>query len=596
MSSSVVLDNVDDYLAPSQACINPLFQPPSNNSKTEDEKKEEKEKPAVVVPRRRRRRPINVTGDSSPAVLSPAKVPSEPKSVVKASIVDCLACSGCVTTAETVLLEQHHSLESLRRRLKNTSGSRAITLSPNSWADMCRHWQLTSDDIGTRRQFATLLNRILEAVVVIDGNLPLQWTWLDEAQEFTELYKQRNDQQPLGETPQLPSSAVDSTKTQYYQPDGTTKVVDNATDEQNLTTLPLISGSCPALVCLVEKSMSHLVPNLSQSQSPMSRMGTVLKQEGVTEWDHWAIMPCHDKKLEASRQDFVHSKKNVVDLAITTSECVELVEEWIRSTTPTDGGAPTVKSLLESLSQAELTTIVSPEEFPKVPSSSGVAFVTTPCCRNHGDTDQPSSKANQMAISSGGHANLIFRYAAKELFGCSLDTTVEWHAATMTSNQSNTVVKSARLARAQKQHYYKAQLYQQADGTYSQTPSTTKPVLDFSIAHGMQPMQRALKELNKETHYLEAMACPRGGCVNGGGAAVRSSSSSSGTTTIGRESPSETRQRVQETLRSLLLPTITTTTKGMGVPHPLRTRYHVVPPMQHAIGAAAGVKVEDIVW
>jgi len=22
-------------------------------------------------------------------------------------------------------------------------------------------------------------------------------------------------------------------------------------------------------------------------------------------WEHWAIMPCHDKKLEASRKDFV---------------------------------------------------------------------------------------------------------------------------------------------------------------------------------------------------------------------------------------------------------------------------------------------------
>jgi iron only hydrogenase large subunit-like protein len=196
------------------------------------------------------------------------------------------------------------------------------------------------------------------------------------------------------------------------------------------------------------------------------------------------------------------------------------------------------------------------------------------------------TRADQMASSSGGHANFIFSYAAKEMFGCSFDT-VEWNAASLTTSSNKKAVKSARLARAQKQHCYKAQLFQQDDGTYTQTPSASgqAPVLDFSIAHGMQPMQRALKELSGETHYLEAMACPHGGCVNGGGA-VKS--------TVGRETPTETRERVQGTLDSLEIPE-----KNMSSdepPRPLRTRYHVVPPMSYSIGAAAGVNVQDIVW
>jgi iron only hydrogenase large subunit-like protein len=585
-SSSVLLDNVDDYLAPSQACINPLFQPPSEKEEEKKEEKEEKETPAVVVPNRRRRRPITVPASAESFAVAktakvPTTVPSEPKPVVKASIVDCLACSGCVTTAETVLLEQRHSLESLRKRLQSDDKTvRAITLSPNSWADMCRHWQLSAGDRATCCQFATLLNQMLDAVLVVDGNLPLQWTWLDEAQEFTELYKQSQQQRTNEKTTQGFSAAVDSSKTLYYQPDGTTKTVDNATDQQNVTTMPLISGSCPALICLVEKSMSHLVPNLSQSQSPMTRLGTVLKQQDTTTWDHWAIMPCHDKKLEASRQDFVHSNKgNVVDLVITSSECVELVDEWIQSAT--GNSETTVKSYLQTLAQAQERTIVTPDEFPKT-APTDATYLTTPTWKQVGDMDH--SRAKQMASSSGGHANFIFSYAAKEMFGCSLDT-VEWNAASLTSNGTKKAIKSARLARAQKQHCYKAQLFQQADGKYTQTPSEQgqAPVLDFSIAHGMQPMQRALKELSGETHYLEAMACPHGGCVNGGGA-VKS--------TVGRETPTETRQRVQGTLHSLEIPK-----KNLAdVPRPLRTRYHVVPPMQHTIGAAAGVKVEDIVW
>ena len=108
MSSSVVLDNVDDYLTPSNACINPLFQPPT------DEAKETQKKNGVVVRQRRRRvrRNVNVNGNRNPVMDNNAddttslKPPSpKPKtSAVKASIADCLACSGCVTTAETVLV------------------------------------------------------------------------------------------------------------------------------------------------------------------------------------------------------------------------------------------------------------------------------------------------------------------------------------------------------------------------------------------------------------------------------------------------------------------------------------------------------------
>ena len=49
---------------------------------------------------------------------------------------------------------------------------------------------------------------------------------------------------------------------------------------------------------------------------------------------HFAIMPCHDKKLEASRKDFqkdasAESSKDV-DMVIITSECFQfLLEEFV---------------------------------------------------------------------------------------------------------------------------------------------------------------------------------------------------------------------------------------------------------------------------
>lgn len=604
-SSSVVLDNVDDYLTPSNACINPLFQPPPDNDEKEKEKAANNKKSSgVVVPQRRRRRVRrNVPGDdnSFTSLVKPTSSSPNQKTkstAIKASIADCLACSGCVTTAETVLLEQRHSLDSLRQRLQTNKQNgrqqqRVITISPNSLADLCRHWQLTPSELY--RPLTTLLNQILNASVVIDGNLPLQWTWLDEAREFVELFKIHRANNDDGTTnfpsKPMPSSAVDSERSITY-PSG--KIVENAKDVTP-PHIPLISGSCPALVCLVEKSLSHLVPYLSQSQSPMSRMGSVLKQNVNNDaLDHWAIMPCHDKKLEASRSDFVFPapKRHAVDLVITTQELTKLIEEWIgqQYTKETHDSVPTVAAYLKSLAPAEELILPAFLKFPSTNLPTKPTFITTDKSAtfpddNHDDWDEEKHK--QMAYSSGGHANFIFRYAAKHLFDCDLET-IQWQPASL----SNTVVKSARLARQQKQHSYRAQLYRQDDGSFSQVAvSSEPPVLSFGIAHGMQTMQRALKQLHVDTNnkknslqYLEAMACPFG-CVNGGGAARTSDQK--------RETPTETRQRVGSTVRSLTVPIAPSESC---LTQPRRTRYHVVPPMQHTMGATSGVKVDDILW
>lgn len=697
-SASVVLDDIDDYLAPSQACVNPLFQPPD---KKLEEEKTLKRKTKIVPRRRRRREPVSDENESLPKTdtttgskaetlaLEKAAGPAidiKKDPAVKASIADCLACSGCVTTAETVLLENRHSLQSLQEKLQSSQGRfRAITISPNSWADMCRHWKLYSssstngttndgdarDIANIRLQFTTLLNQILRADLVVDGNLPLQWTWLEEAQEFVELYRARREnmedpglkddednKSTRGTNPPLPSTAVDATRSTYYYPDGTAKTVDNADDDYEQTSLPLISGSCPATVCLVEKSLPKLVPHLSRTQSPMSMMGSILKkpkQKNLGEtaadlWDHWAIMPCHDKKLEASRQDFVfpHPKRSLVDLVITTSECVELIEGFVQLKKKEEGrhnAELTVPSYLMSLPVAKLETISSYLDIPDIPSTEPTYFTTIGSSLNgHNDSvnkNDPRPKGSgprpkgswPFAFSSGGHANFIFLYAARELFGCVLDS-VEWMAAADADHKSGDnrkrVIKSARLARGQRQHYFKAQLFRLEDGGYSQTPpisSLQSPVLEFSIAHGMQTIQRVLKEMqdvesspdssySKKSvvtmQYLEAMACPHGGCINGGGAI------SSGKTPEGaivRETPTETRQRLQSSLRFLEIPphpsadvlmlndsSHASHTDANGAPLEIqssnwrRTRFHVVPEMKHTLGATAGLKVEEIQW
>lgn len=54
---------------------------------------------------------------------------------VKISLRDCLACSGCITTAETVLLQQQ-SLEEFRARLSTEGIATIVSVSPQTRASL----------------------------------------------------------------------------------------------------------------------------------------------------------------------------------------------------------------------------------------------------------------------------------------------------------------------------------------------------------------------------------------------------------------------------------------------------------------------------
>jgi len=83
---AVLLGDLNDFIAPGQACVNPVFAKPSPASPAE---------PGA--------RPVIAIGDPDAVQLAPP--PFKPKKA-EISLSDCLACSGCVTSAETVLMEQ----------------------------------------------------------------------------------------------------------------------------------------------------------------------------------------------------------------------------------------------------------------------------------------------------------------------------------------------------------------------------------------------------------------------------------------------------------------------------------------------------------
>ncbi|KFP49445.1 Cytosolic Fe-S cluster assembly factor NARFL, partial [Cathartes aura] len=148
----------------------------------------------------------------------------------------------------------------------------------------------------------------------------------------------------------------------------------------------------PGWICYAEKTHgSFIIPYISTTKSPQQVMGSLIKghfaeQQHLTpdQIYHVTVMPCYDKKLEASRPDFFNQEYQTrdVDCVITTGEVLKLLEQEGVSLSDVDP-AP-LDTMFSSAAEEELT------------SHSGGG--------------------------SGGYLEHIYKYAAKELFGIQVDT------------------------------------------------------------------------------------------------------------------------------------------------------------------------------
>lgn len=734
MSSAVFISNVDDYLSPSQACVNPVYN--GSNDAAANTKNEEGDAAtaaaataaaaaAVVVPRQRKRRPRaalneqNGTGASTSAT-STFEIPEPSKmDPIKASMADCLACSGCVTTAETVLLEQQHSLTALKSAMNESVGGKLLvaTISPAVWADMLRHLKVPQLDAALwQRKLVTGLQQILGVTYVLDGNLPLQWSLLESAEEFSRAYQQKygnnsdNNVVPASsaadsvnnvnstiqqlDDKETPSLAINSLQAQYMLSDGSIKVTDKAV-YPSTPALPLLTSACPALVCLVEKSSHGAARHLSRTKSPMSMAGAWLSQKlnpsnnNSKRIFHLGLMPCHDKKLEASRKDFGRSSSSVpgkvgdndddninleqdVDLVLTTQEWFQMMVEYRQNTasgqtivSPEENWTKeeqlqNVRTYLDSLVPAPVlsgigglqeginatvsaTLLTAPAMASMFSNGEEIDMETdyqddgnmngtsnTKITNMDMNTDMeavvvdktpPSQNSSFFTLGSGGLAEFVFRYSARRLFDAQISDVIWKPVAAAANKTSSKRVVSARVQRraaANNRDYHAVTLYRYTNASTGDVEYSCEeqpggiPVLRFAIAYGLQTVQRVLEPFQGKTagsndgvaatdnyafDFVEAMACPSG-CLNGGGQ-VR---------VADRETPSQTRERVAQTRE--LFPALPPSS-GMAestlaayqkeldtaVPRSERqTRYHVVPPLQHSMGAAAGVAVKDTQW
>ena len=98
---------------------------------------------------------------------------------------------------------------------------------------------------------------------------------------------------------------------------------------------PLLASACPGWICYAEKKHGEMLPYISTVKSPQQVMGSLVKEWlgprlGIrrAEIYHISIMPCYDKKLEASRPDFTTESGNRdVDCVLTTGEVQRMLTE-----------------------------------------------------------------------------------------------------------------------------------------------------------------------------------------------------------------------------------------------------------------------------
>eukprot|EP00667_Euglena_gracilis_P007135 EG_transcript_7200 len=396
---AVKLDLSADFLAPALHCIKPV---------------------------QTKRRPVKL-GEPTDILQEIAL-----KEAVKISLNDCLACSGCVTTAESVLVqlqsvdEVYKALQENEEREKLGERPRKVVVSvaPQACASLAAYFRCSV--LEAYQKVAWIARNRLGASAVMDTLWAQNVSLLEISREFVAKYRRRQEGD-IG------------------------------------VQLPLLASACPGWICYAEKTHPELIPLISTAKSPQAVLGSVVKRYFAKGWGlgvgdiyHLSVYTCFDKKLEAARDDFKVDGVRETDCVVSSSEILEIL----------------IKEHLDW----DSIPLGDVDDESKVYLSNEMV---------HWDADSEFE-------SSGGYLEFVMRYAAKELFGVTVEGPLQYKQRRNPNWQEVTL---------------------EVDG---------KPVLVFAIAYGFQQIQNITRLIGGKTkskcpyQFVEVMACPSG-CLNGGG-------------------------------------------------------------------------------
>ncbi|KAJ2834674.1 Cytosolic Fe-S cluster assembly factor nar1 [Coemansia erecta] len=284
-SGGLRLTDLNDYITPGQECIKPV--PVKKTSRSDGSQIK-----------------VDTTGDYFEVTKDGSSTKLEAAQI---TLNDCLACSGCVTSAETVLItmQSHTELVSVldeNRKLHSEGrGEEAkkvvVTVAPQSRASLALKYGISTQCVAKRM---THVLKTMGVDYVLDSAFGRDITLVESAREFVRRYRASNGHVGDGQS------------------------------------LPVLASWCPGWVCYAEKTHASVLPWMSTTRSPQQTMGAIVKhymakklQTSPDRIYHVAIMMCYDKKLEASRDDFYNDiyKTRDVDCVVTTGEFDRLLNE-----------------------------------------------------------------------------------------------------------------------------------------------------------------------------------------------------------------------------------------------------------------------------
>eukprot|EP01033_Poteriospumella_lacustris_P006371 gene6371-4577_t len=562
--SSVFLNNLDDFIAPSQACVNPTVAAkltpaaPSSSASSSS-------KPGKVT----LMADYSTTDyeDYAKPVVQPDLIKSKPAasgapSVATVSLNDCLACSGCVTSAEAVLIAEQSNQKFLSKlqAVAATHEILVVQLSPNSRASL-------ADFLGISPVEAFLLiSAALKANgvrYVVDSAAGADVYLMEARSEFLRRVQQGRSKEWVAP---VVTTANSSTSINVYPsnaPPGSLPSEQTVASPSLHNPLPVFTSHCPGWVCYAEKTAPQVVPFLSTVKSAQQIIGSLMKSLLLQEVNPQAVdavssstlllsaaskalgptaprvfmvsvQPCFDKKLESSRRDFYHANSDTteVDLVLSTTELWEILmgfaQEWQRSEsatvfTATETAAATSDAMDVDLDRDDVPTASSgssslqqQREQLRTQYQYVLRYLrqmqahrgetVEGCDAIEGLFRAGSLQATQLLSAaernagSGAVAEYVFRFAAEQLYGVNL-----WA-------ERDLQYKAGRNA-----DYVELDL-----ATYLPAGSTAAPLsrpLKFARAYGFRNIQSLLMKLKRgqlDVDLIEMMACPSG-CNNGGG-------------------------------------------------------------------------------
>ncbi|CEL60983.1 hypothetical protein RSOLAG1IB_04222 [Rhizoctonia solani AG-1 IB] len=293
-SRGLTLTDLNDFITPSQACIKPV----------EEVKPQQEVENAAST---------QIGIDSAGVYYEESRQDPGRKKLQQAqiSLNDCLACSGCITSAESVLISMQSHEEVLKTVESNPAPSHpdhktfVLSIAPQSLASLAASISPSATTQQVLRRVEAFAHKILGFSYTYDTTFARHIALLEHTREFFE----------------RGASSTSSTLSD---------------DKPGGTRLPMIASACPGWVCYVEKAHPEMIPFLSRTKSPQQVMGTLVKAWLARRWGksansiyHVTVMPCYDKKLEASRQDFYSDLLSTrdVDCVLTTAELEILMRD-----------------------------------------------------------------------------------------------------------------------------------------------------------------------------------------------------------------------------------------------------------------------------